>query len=770
MPSKIIKVRENDAPWMTEEIRKLIERKLKIHTLAKILDSLWCWRLFKRLRNDLTDLIRKRKDNYQKEIEDKINSQNNFGDKDWWKLVNRFSMRKGLSHSIIPPIEHGTETVYCNLRKAEIFNEYFIKQTVLNNPDDNVPFINPNEQTIPQLVITTAMVRSVLENLDPKKAVGPDGIHNKILKIGSDLISEPLSKLFNRSLTETSFPEIWKKANVTPIFKKGDKHLCKNYRPISLLSCIGKIMERCVHGHIFNYLKVNNILTVSQSGFIPKDSTSFQLLAIYEDFCQALDKRITTQSIFFDISKAFDRVWHAGLINKLHAIGIRDNLLNWFKSYLSNRTQAVVIRGETSSYKKIPAGVPQGSVLGPLLFLIYINDIVNGIDSNIKLFADDTSIYLAIDDVNRRTHILNSDMVRINEWASSWKVDFNPDKTELLTITTKRQPETLPLHFGNATLVEKSEHKHLGVILQNNCKWEKQINYIISKAKLQVACFRSNKYKLSRKALEILYNSFILPHFDYCDTIWDNCSQTLSDELEKLNQDAIRTIIGAVRGTSHHKLYNESGILPLKERRRRHKLILYFKIIKGLTPNYLANYIPPLVSETNPYHRRNPLERIMPRCRTEIYQQSFFPSTTVLWNALPDYIKLSNSLGEFKRHLSSDDSIVPPFYYSTDRISEIIHCKIRLEISDLSSDLFKRHLSNNMSCICGFRQENALHYFFHCPLFDNTRRDTLHQITNFHQLNLKSLTHGDPNLSLVENKEIFERVNQFISSSLRFKK
>ena len=189
-----------------------------------------------------------------------------------------------------------------------------------------------------------------------------------------------------------------------------------------------------------------------------------------------------------------------------------------------------------------------------------------------------------------------------------------------------------------------------------------------------------------------------------------------------------------------------------------------------MTPNYLSNYIPQLVSETNPYHRRNPLERIMPRCRTESYQQSFFPSTTVLWNALPDYIKLSNSLAEFKRHLRSDDTIVPPFYYSTNRMSEIIHCKIRLEISDLNSDLFKRHLTNNMSCMCGFRQENALHYLYHCPLFNNSRRNTLNQIPNFQQLNLKSLTHGDPNLSLVENKEIFEKVNQFISSSLRFKK
>ena len=154
---------------------------------------------------------------------------------------------------------------------------------------------------------------------------------------------------------------------------------------------------------------------------------------------------------------------------------------------------------------------------------------------------------------------------QIISWAKKWKVDFNPAKTELITLTNKRTPDIRQLTFGNVVLEPRTEHKHLGVILQNNCKWENQINFIISKTKLQVACLRSFKYKLSRKSLEIMYKSYILPHFDYCDTIWDNCNALLSDELEKLNLDAIRTIIGAVRGTSHDKLYKESGILPLIE-------------------------------------------------------------------------------------------------------------------------------------------------------------------------------------------------------------
>ena len=342
---------------------------------------------------------------------------------------------------------------------------------------------------------------------------------------------------------------------------------------------------------------------------MPKDATSYQLVSIYDDFCRALNDQKVTQAIFFDISKAFDRVWHRGLIRKLYAIGIRDGLLDWFKDYLNNRCQAVTIKGEKSDYLYIKHGVPQGSVLGPTLFLIYINDIVKDITSIIKLFADDTSIYLSMNDPATRTLTLNFDLAKIDDWARKWKVDFNPIKTELLTITNKKQPETLPLSFGNVILKESVEHKHLGVIIQNDCKWKSHIYSIIAKTRIQVACFCSYKYKLSRKTLETMYKAFILPNFDYADFLWDNCSEELAVELEKINLDAIRTVIGAVRGTSHEKLYNESGLLPLRERRHRHKLLLYFKIINGLTPDYLVSYIPPLVADVNPYHRRNPLER-----------------------------------------------------------------------------------------------------------------------------------------------------------------
>ena len=367
-----------------------------------------------------------------------------------------------------------------------------------------------------------------------------------------------------------------------------------------MLSCVGKVFERCVHKHIYTFLTENNILTKSQSGFLPGDSTSNQLLCIYNSLCTNWDQEITTQSVYFDISKAFDRVWHRGLLQKLERIGIRGKLLNWLKNYLSERKQVVVVKGETSNVQVVPAGVPQGSVLGPLLFLIYINDIVHNIKSIVKLFADDTSMSLGMRDPQRRAEILNADLQTITNWSNTWKIRFNDSKTVLLTMKRDRLL-TQPLYFGNSVLEDQLYHKHLGVTLQTNCKWDEHINNTASKAKLLINILRSLKYVLGRKALEIMYTSFIIPIFDYSDIVWDNCTQFQSQVLETLHLEALRTITGLPKGTSHETLYTESGFSPLKESRERHKIIMYHKIINNRTPDYLYDLLPPLASAVNIY-------------------------------------------------------------------------------------------------------------------------------------------------------------------------
>ena len=330
--------------------------------------------------------------------------------------------------------------------------------------------------------------------------------------------------------------------------------------------------------------------------------------------------------------------------------------------------------------------------------------------------------------------ILSCDLVKISDWAKLWKAKFNEEKIELVNI--KR--DTKPIH--QLTFEDKLHHKHLGITLQNNCKWDEHISNISSKVHTLINCLRHFKCKLEKKALKTMYKSFILPLFDYADTIWDNCTNTQSNTLENLHLEAMRIIIGSVQGTSHQKLYgNESGFCTLKERRKRHKLIQFHKMINNTCPDYLSDLVPSLVSTTNPYYRRQPYERIIPSFRTELYRNSFFPSTTLLWNNLPANIQESSSLSEFMRYLTNNDTKIPSYYYFGKRMEQMIHCRLRLEMSDLDFDPFNRHLTENQSCACGHPFEPAEQFLLLCPNCHHIRKDTTIQIEDNYLDNQTSL-------------------------------
>ena len=766
-PCKTIKVSDRDPPWVNEEIKRLLTVKNKAHTRAKNTNSTVDWANFRKIRNDYTTAIRKRKTDYDNDLDFKISNTSTYTEKEWWKTVRAFMNKNNAKSSTIPPLENNDILIYSPAEKAELFNTFFCSQSVVDDDDDTIPFVESSNNQIPPLNISTNYVENILTSLDTNKAVGPDLIHNKVLKSCASTLTRPLTILFNRSLSEGKFPQIWKNAQVTPIFKKGNQQKVNNYRPISLLSCIGKVLEICVQKHVLTYLIENDIISQHQSGFLPHHSTIYQLLNIYDDIGSSLDNNTITQAVFFDISKAFDKVWHRGLIAKLQAAGIRGNLLSWFKDYLSNRKQSVVISGQKSSYQPIKAGVPQGSVLGPTLFLVFINDIVRNLKATVKLFADDTSLYLCLDNTQERANIINSDLNKIADWSKSWKVTFNPAKTELINFTRKRNPTYEPLSFLGETLQPLDSHKHLGVSFQKDGKWDTQILYILSKCRLLVAVLKSFKYRLSRKALERMYTSFILPHFDYGDVLYDNCTENQADQLENLHLDALRTIIGTVRGTSHNLIYQESGFCSLRERRKRHKLILFYKIMNNLTPPFLTNLLPPLASDLNPYHRRRPLDRRPPRCKTELYAASFFPSTTVMWNELPDDMKICTSLSKFKRYIKRSDSTVPPYYYTGARLPQVILTRLRVGMSDLKSHLVTRHILANPRCECGFISETSHHYLLECPKFEQARNATISKLPT-HLKNSNILLRGDRSLSITSNLSILNETLNFIILSERF--
>ena len=327
-------------------------------------------------------------------------------------------MNKCRAPKILPLLVNNVFILNCR-EKAKFFNDFFSNQCMLITNSSVLPIFNfPTDKRIDQISIRKDVMVSLVRNLNPNKASGSYGISGQMLILFDDSVGMPLKMIFNNFLVTSLYPDSWKLANVTPIFK-GDKQSTNNYRPISLLPICGNIFEKIIFNNLYSYLNANNLITKNQSGFRPGDSTTNQLLFLVDEIHQAFEDTTSLEvcAVFLDIAKAFDKVWHDGLIFKLKQNGISGSLLTFFESYLHNRKQRVVINGSFSDYFVIHSGVPQGSVLGPLLFLIYINDLEKYTKSNINFFADDTTLFSIVKDPVISANDLNHDLDIICQWA-----------------------------------------------------------------------------------------------------------------------------------------------------------------------------------------------------------------------------------------------------------------------------------------------------------------------------------------------------------------
>lgn len=472
------------------------------------------------------------------------------------------------------------------------------------------------------------------------------------------------------------------------------------------------------------------------------------------------------RTVFCDISKAFDRVWHRGLLHKLAGIGCSEKIIQWFSSYLSGRKQRVVFNGHASDWTSVQAGVPQGSILGPILFLLYINDIVRDIGCPIRLFADDTSLYIVVDSPLSAADLLNSDLRRISNWAATWLVDFNASKTVSMTISRKTNPpQHPPLLMNNAILTETDTHKHLGIIFSNSGTWSDHIQTIASKAMTRLNLMRTLKFKVSRMALERMYISFIRPLLEYSDSVWDNCSNETKKQLDAIHIEAARIITGATKLCSVNKLLIDIGWDSLQNRRNKHKLVIFYKILNGLTPNYLSDCVPPLVQETTTYNLRNSNDIQTLHANTNLFYNSFFPSTIRAWNDLPEDIKQATSVASFKYRLNKDIKKPPRYYNAGTRIGQILQARMRMECSSLNSHLYRKNIVPTPSCQCG-GFESPYHFFFKCPRYAAVR--TRYLPNNINNYNCHDFLFGIDNKTNHENEALFIKVQDFIVKSGRF--
>ena len=433
--------------------------------------------------------------------------------------------------------------------------------------------------------------------------------------------------------------------------------LVKNYRPISLLPVFGKMLERVIYNSLFNYFQSNRLFTPSKCGFLPGDSCIAQLLSIIHEIQTAFDENPTVdvRGVFLDISQAFDKVWHDGITFKLKSYGVEGELLSLLKNYLENREQRVVLNGQISEWRKIMSGVPQGSVLGPLLFLIYINDLPDGINSLCKIFADYASLFSKVYDIHNSASKLNDDLEKISYWAYQWKMQFNPDPNKQANevifsrkISSNNLPHP-PIKFNKIDISGCPHQKHLGIVLDSKFNFNAHVDQKIKKCNRIIGLIRRLSVTLARNALLIIYKTFVRPHLGYGNILYDKPNnENFQNKLEKVQYRACFAITGAIQGTSRTKLYDELGLHSLIKRRWCNKLIFFYKIVNGLLPGYLYSYLD-FPSQINYSLRSVSASVIKPSLsRTKSFKNTFFPYCINEWNNLTVEIRNYKSVGAFK--------------------------------------------------------------------------------------------------------------------------
>ena len=389
--------------------------------------------------------------------------------------------------------------------KAEALNQQYCSVFTSENTN-HMPKMNGEPfPSIDTLTIDLDGVTKLLQEINPKKACGPDGIPSQLLKDLSQELAPVICHIFSKSLSTGDLPDDWLTANITAIFKKGEKCKPANYRPVSLTSVTCKLIEHIIFRHIMAHLEEHNILSHFQHGFRSGHSCEMQLLITIEDLSRNLHDNKQTDVQILDFQKAFDVVPHQRLLQKLNFYGIWGPLLQWIEKWLTTRTQRVVVEGETSNAAQVKSGVPQGTVLGPLMFLLYINDIVDYIDSStrIRLFADDCLLYRVIQSP-QDAEILQTDLNSLCDWADKWQMKFNTAKCKTVRITTKKHPIITSYTMNTDFLEHVTHHPYLGVEISHNLKWSLHIDNIIAKANKALWFVRRNLWRCPQKVKEQL--------------------------------------------------------------------------------------------------------------------------------------------------------------------------------------------------------------------------------------------------------------------------
>ena len=644
----ISKPEKSKAPWISRSILQCIRKKYRIYKKYKL--GMLPYSSFKSYRNLLNKLLKLAKRNYYHQ---KVHScYNNM--KQLWSVINK--LRNPMSKSAKLSIKIDDEVTEDEKILTNQFNDYFLSlphtlQDRITHTENESLYNIPIHQTSFNFFPVNPVELKNLIKKTPDKNFHTSPTPPRLIKLVAPQIAEILSRLFNHCISRSIFPDILKVAKVLPLPKKGDSKNIANHRPISILSPFTKLFEKVIFDRLNSFFINNSLFSDQQFGFIKGKGTQDAIVNFLFDVNKAINEKKYTLAVFLDFSKAFDLVVHNILLAKLERYGIRGITLAFFKSYLHNRKQYVSVNGFDSEIKDITTGVPQGSSLGPLFYLIYSNDITSIFQSaKPSLYADDTILYKSSDNIDDLQHTLNNELTHIFNWSNENKLLLNSEKTKCMLFTTSAHPQ-FKLTLNSSEIEKVKEFKFLGLWLQDNLKFKKHVSELCKAISRANGTIYSLKNTVPFSVLKNLYYAFVFSYINQNILAWGGSFKTTLKPLNVAHNNVIRNLSLNVEGRRTVDLYDDLKLLTISQIYTLRLSEFMHCTVKGqgkLNYDFITD-----VSWNHEHDTRRAEEFRLYHCRTEINRCFFLNHALKLWQHVPDDIKRSVSLSVFRKNMKS---------------------------------------------------------------------------------------------------------------------
>lgn len=638
--------------------KTLEKRKKKIEAYRKFkwaknneseADTEIAWGIFKRLRNEYVAELRKSKRQY---YYDKLDKCGDDSSKVWRVLKELLTV----TSRPVSRVEADGRIIEDPSQVADVLNNFFIDSIAkINENIRKVPYedaIHYDHEVMKDIIMPS---KEDLHNILKKnKKKGSGELNSTVIKECWEELGDVVFRIVEKCINEGVMPDLLKSSTITPIPKVKGSYKPEDFRPINVLPALDKGIESIVHENITHFIKVNNILSECQSGFREQHSTESAILLVLENWRRALDMGILVLAVFIDLKRAFETINRNTLLKKLEKMKICGKTLKLIEELLSNRKQKVKINGHLSQERDIPVGLPQGSRLAPLLFLLFINDLNKVLKyCKIHLFADDTLIYIEGTDVKDMTSKLNEDLGRLADWMAANTLSVNVKKTKGMLLSRKDVPiEEVKLTMEGDTIEIVEEFRYLGAIIDKKLSFESHFDFVKKKIRKKLSVFRRLRSILPKKEKLRIFNAILRPHFGYCISLFFGCNKNHIREMEVLQNQAMRVILRRPYDANVQRMLKELDWISFSDMIDIESMTIIFKIHKGLLPSYLRNLLTKF-NEVHSYHTRGADDFAVESRRTEFGRKSLLVNGVSLYNKLSDQIKMSKTVDLFKKAFKS---------------------------------------------------------------------------------------------------------------------